>query len=63
MIDVHARLHALQQARPLRRVCREHGIQFQAYSSLGTQHHVGINPVLRHPVLTPFISLASLTPK
>ena len=48
---VQSWMDPLQQARPLRRVCREHGIQFQAYSSLGTQHHVGINPVLRHPVL------------
>ena len=32
-------------------MCTDHGVQFQAYSTLGTQHRTGINPVLRHPVL------------
>ena len=34
------------QARELRRVCAEHGIQFQATSSLGGQHRTPHNPVL-----------------
>ena len=41
----------LHQERPLRALCAEHGIAFQAYSTLGTQHRTRINPVLRHPLL------------
>ena len=30
---------------------RPHGVQFQAYSSLGTQHRARVNPVLNHPII------------
>ena len=51
---VQSWMDPLFQARPLRRRCAEHGVLFQAYSTLGTQwagRGVRINPVLKHPVL------------
>jgi diketogulonate reductase-like aldo/keto reductase len=48
---VQSWMDPLQQARPLRAVCDEAGVIFQAYSSLGTQHRTPINPVLRHPTI------------
>jgi len=51
---VQSWMDPLHQERPLREVCRAHGILFQAYSTLGTQwagRGVRVNPVLRHPVL------------
>ena len=47
-------MEALHQERALRRLCAAHGVQFQAYSSLGTQHAGrtgGANPVLKHPAV------------
>jgi diketogulonate reductase-like aldo/keto reductase len=43
----------LHQDRGLRALAAAHGIQYQAYSSLGTQWvgKLGFNPVLTHPVL------------
>ena len=41
----------LHQERTLRAMCKEHGIVFQAYSTLGTQHQTPFNPVLKHPVI------------
>ena len=44
----------LYQARELRATCAQHGLTFQAYSTLGTQwagRGVKINPVIKHPVL------------
>lgn len=51
---VQSWMDPLQQARALRKVCEQHGVLFQAYSTLGTQwagQGVKINPVLRHPLL------------
>ena len=50
---VQSWMDPLQQARPLRALCAQHGILFQAYSTLGTQwlSRTRINPVLRHPTL------------
>lgn len=48
---VQSWMDPLHAERPLRALCARHGVQFQAYSSLGTQHQTPINPVLRHPVL------------
>jgi 2,5-diketo-D-gluconate reductase B len=36
----------LKPAKELRRICAEHGIEFVSYSTLGTQHRQGRNPVL-----------------
>ena len=41
----------LQPAEELRRICAEHGIEFVSYSTLGTQHRDGRNPVLTHPTI------------
>jgi diketogulonate reductase-like aldo/keto reductase len=42
-------------AEELRKICREHGIQFVSYSTLGTQHiyrsKLQENPVLTHPIV------------
>ncbi|KAL1530681.1 hypothetical protein AB1Y20_001581 [Prymnesium parvum] len=48
---VQSWMDPLHQERPLRSLCRRHNIQFQAYSTLGTQHHTSFNPVIKHPVL------------
>uniref|UniRef100_A0A7S4B0V3 ShKT domain-containing protein n=2 Tax=Chrysotila carterae TaxID=13221 RepID=A0A7S4B0V3_CHRCT len=48
---VQSWMDPLHQERPLRKMCAQHGVRFQAYSSLGTQHRTRINPVLHHPVL------------
>jgi len=51
---VQSWMDPLHQERPLRRLCRQHGVLFQAYSTLGTQwagRGVRFNPVLRHPVI------------
>ena len=48
---VQSWMDPLHAERPLRALCARHGVQFQAYSSLGTQHQTAINPVLRHPAL------------
>eukprot|EP00310_Coccolithus_braarudii_P010358 CAMPEP_0183360824 /NCGR_PEP_ID=MMETSP0164_2-20130417/56098_1 /TAXON_ID=221442 /ORGANISM="Coccolithus pelagicus ssp braarudi, Strain PLY182g" /LENGTH=284 /DNA_ID=CAMNT_0025535261 /DNA_START=4 /DNA_END=855 /DNA_ORIENTATION=- len=48
---VQSWMDPLHQERPLRALCDTHGVQFQAYSSLGTQHRTSINPVLHHPVI------------
>ena len=49
---VQSWMDPLHAERPLRALCRRHGVQFQAYSSLGTQHQAtSVNPVLRHPLL------------
>ena len=45
--------------------CKEHDIQFEAYSSLGTQHVMrngGKNPVLTHPVVTRLATKYSVSP-
>jgi diketogulonate reductase-like aldo/keto reductase len=40
----------LRPANELREICKEHGIEFVSYSTLGTQHRsVDGNPVLTHP--------------
>jgi len=36
----------IRPAKELRRICEEHGIEFVSYSTLGTQHRQGRNPVL-----------------
>jgi len=44
----------LSPAVSLQRFCKQHGIAFQAYSSMGTQHamaHGGRNPVLTNPTI------------
>jgi len=48
---VQSWMDPLQQARQLRQLCKRNNVQFQAYSTLGTQHRTGINPVMRHPTL------------
>lgn len=51
---VQSWMDPLFQARPLREVCKAHGVLFQAYSTLGTQwagRGVRLNPVLKHPVI------------
>ena len=48
---VQSWMDPLHQERPLRALCAKHGVQFQAYSTLGTQHQTPVNPVLRHPTL------------
>ena len=35
----------IKPAKELRRICAEHGIEFVSYSTLGTQHRQGRNPV------------------
>lgn len=35
----------------LRRICKEHGIEFVSYSTLGTQHRGEGNPVLGSPII------------
>jgi diketogulonate reductase-like aldo/keto reductase len=47
----------LHQDKEVRSFCREHGIQYMAYSLLGTQHqyrdgsYISSNPVLENPVI------------
>jgi diketogulonate reductase-like aldo/keto reductase len=45
----------IQPAEELRKLCRDHGIQFVSYSTLGTQHiyrsQLHQNPVLTHPIV------------
>ena len=48
---VQSWMDPLHQERPLRALCDQHGVQFQAYSSLGTQHRARVNPVLNHPII------------
>ena len=55
----------LHQERALRRLCAAHGVQFQAYSSLGTQHAGrtgGANPVLKHPAVAALAEEAGRAP-
>jgi len=40
----------LHQDTEVRQLCKQHKIQYQAYSTLGTQHS-GRNPILNHPEL------------
>lgn len=49
---VQSWMDPLHQERPLRALCAKHGVLFQAYSTLGTQHRTSFNPVLKHPVLS-----------
>ena len=48
---VQSWMDPLHQERPLRALCQRHGLRFQAYSTLGTQHRTPFNPVLKHPLL------------
>ncbi len=51
---VQSWMDPLHAEKPLRALCQRHRVQFQAYSTLGTQHAArtpGINPVLLHPTL------------
>jgi len=48
---VQSWMDPLHAEKPLRQLCAAHNIAFQAYSTLGTQHRLAFNPVLRHPVL------------
>lgn len=44
----------IRPAEEMRTICREHGIEFVSYSTLGTQHQMargGQNPVLNSPVV------------
>lgn len=43
----------LQPAEELREICKQHGIEFVSYSTLGTQHRDGNdgNPVLANPIV------------
>jgi diketogulonate reductase-like aldo/keto reductase len=43
----------IRPAEEIRRICREYGIEFVSYSTLGTQHHMatGQNPVLSSPIV------------
>lgn len=41
----------LKPAKELRRICEEHGIEFVSYSTLGTQHRQGKNPVLTSDIV------------
>jgi len=43
----------IRPAEEMRRICKEHGIEFVSYSTLGTQHHMatGKNPVLSSPIV------------
>ena len=47
---VQAYADPLQPATELRQICKEHGIEFVSYSTLGTQHQMkgGKNPVLNN---------------
>lgn len=53
---VQAFADPIQPAEELRKVCQEHGIEFVSYSTLGTQHRSGSNPVLGSTIVQ---SLAS----
>ena len=62
---VQSWMDPLSQARALRRVCAEHGVLFQAYSTLGTQwagQGVRLNPVLRHPAIASVAERVSRSP-
>jgi diketogulonate reductase-like aldo/keto reductase len=51
---VQAFADPIQPAQELRRICREHGIEFVSYSTLGTQHRSSSssgNPVLTSPIV------------
>jgi diketogulonate reductase-like aldo/keto reductase len=48
---VQAFADPLHPAKELRRICKEHGIEFVSYSTLGTQHRSQINPVLGSEVV------------
>ena len=48
---VQSWMDPLHAERTLRALCLEHDVQFQAYSTLGTQHQTALNPVLKHPLL------------
>ncbi len=41
----------LGRSEELQELCRRHGVQLVAYSTLGTQWGGGSNPVLTHPAL------------
>ena len=43
----------IRPAEEMRRICREYGIEFVSYSTLGTQHRMvtGQNPVLSSPIV------------
>ena len=43
----------IRPAEEMRRICKEYGIEFVSYSTLGTQHHMatGQNPVLSSPIV------------
>ncbi|MEW5307909.1 MAG: hypothetical protein WDW36_010277 [Sanguina aurantia] len=49
VLQVH--VDPLGQSRDLQLLCRAHGIQLVAYSTLGTQYGGPVNPVLTHPVI------------
>ena len=62
---VQSWMDPLHQERALRRLCAAHGVQFQAYSSLGTQHAGrtgGANPVLKHPAVAALAEEAGRAP-
>jgi diketogulonate reductase-like aldo/keto reductase len=50
---VQAFADPIHPAEELRRICREHGIEFVSYSTLGTQHRSSTsgNPVLTSPIV------------
>eukprot|EP01062_Namystynia_karyoxenos_P036341 TRINITY_DN26468_c0_g1_i1.p1 TRINITY_DN26468_c0_g1~~TRINITY_DN26468_c0_g1_i1.p1 ORF type:complete len:388 (+),score=108.04 TRINITY_DN26468_c0_g1_i1:76-1164(+) len=53
VVQVHS--DPLSPNSAVQRFCKEHGIAFEAYSSLGTQHAMrmqGRNPILTDPVIT-----------
>lgn len=41
----------IRPAEEMRQICREHGIEFVSYSTLGTQHRMAGNPVLGSPIV------------
>jgi len=48
---VQAYADPLHPATELRQICRQYGIEFVSYSTLGTQHRQGSNPVLGSPMV------------
>ena len=54
----------LSPNRDVQNFCKEHGIQFVAYSSLGTQHAMRLhtNPVLTNPVIVELAAKYSVSP-
>ncbi len=61
---VQAYADPFQPATELRQICKEHGIEFVSYSTLGTQHQMrdGTNPVLNNVEINEIAAKHSRSP-